>query len=228
MENENKDQAPGQDGSKPIPTKAIQTPYNYVELLKDVEARAWALFSRDYKIHEIDRPVVLKLLAYFLQDEAVAKDEGLDLKKGVLITGPVGCGKTSILRVMRTYCSEVLRPQMFSCREIAFEFAQVGHEIIQRYGRGSFFPYSHVPRVHAYDDLGLEGQAMYWGNSCNVMAEILLSRYDLFRSHEMLTHATTNLNSAELEAAYGNRVRSRMREMFNLVAFSPNSIDKRI
>ena len=226
MENQNQDKA-GRDGSKPTPTKAIQTPYNYVELLKDVESRASVLFSREYKIHDIDRPPVLKLLAYFLRDEAIAKDDGLDLRKGVLITGPVGCGKTSILQVMRTYCTDVLRPQIFSCREIAFEFAQVGPEIIQRYGRGSFFPYSQVPRAHAYDDLGLEGPATYWGNTCNVMAEILLSRYDLFRSHGMLTHATTNLNSAELEAAYGNRVRSRMREMFNLVNFDRSSIDKR-
>jgi len=41
------------------------------------------------------------------------------------------------------------------------------------------------------------------------------------------THATTNLNAHELEDRYGNRVRSRMREMFNLIAFEINSIDKR-
>lgn len=35
----------------------------------------------------------------------------------------------------------------------------------------------------------------------------------------MITHATTNLSASELEDYYGNRVRSRMREMFNLIAF---------
>ena len=55
------------------------------------------------------------------------------------------------------------------------------------------------------------------------MAEILLSRYDLFVSKGIPTHVTTNLSASELESKYGNRLRSRMREMFNLVAFDKKS-----
>ena len=46
----------------------------------------------------------------------------------------------------------------------------------------------------------------YFGNECNVMAEILLSRYDLFISKKVLTHITTNLSATEIETHYGNRV----------------------
>ena len=60
------------------------------------------------------------------------------------------------------------------------------------------------------------------------MAEILLSRYDLFIQKGILTHITTNLSASELESMYGSRVRSRMREMFNLVAFKRNAKDKRV
>ena len=95
------------------------------------------------------------------------------------------------------------------------------------YSRNAFFPYTDIPRVHCFDDLGVEQPVNHWGNSCNVMAEILLSRYDLWISHKMITHITTNLNSQELEEAYGNRLRSRMRAMFNLIAFDPSSADKR-
>ena len=35
------------------------------------------------------------------------------------------------------------------------------------------------------------------------------------------------LNAKELENSYGNRVRSRMRQLFNLIAFDKDSIDKR-
>ena len=59
------------------------------------------------------------------------------------------------------------------------------------------------------------------------MGEILLSRYDLFLQRKIRTHATTNLNAQELEERYGNRVRSRMRQLFNLIAFDEQSIDKR-
>ena len=38
----------------------------------------------------------------------------------------------------------------------------------------------------------------------------------------------TNLNAEELEARYGGRVRSRLREMFNLIGFDESSKDKRL
>ena len=70
------------------------------------------------------------------------------------------------------------------------------------------------------------------------MGEILLSRYDVITSDNQmlkpthskplaLTHITTNLNAQELEEKYGERVRSRMRAMFNLFAFDQNTTDKR-
>lgn len=80
---------------------------------------------------------------------------------------------------------------------------------------------------HGAPHQGLESPAGYYGVTYNVMAEVLLSRYDLFVSHKMLTHVTTNLNSEELEGIYGNRIRSRMREMFNLLVFNQESNDKR-
>ncbi len=63
--------------------------------------------------------------------------------------------------------------------------------------------YTNVPRVHCFDELDVEQTVNYWGNNCNVMGEILLSRYDLFISNKMITHVTTNLNSQELEEIYG-------------------------
>jgi len=75
--------------------------------------------------------------------------------------------------------------------------------------------------------LGAENNLKYYGNECNVMGEILLSRYDLFVSRGVRTHLTTNLTSSELEKHYGNRVRSWMRELFNLVSFGKEANDKR-
>ena len=67
----------------------------------------------------------------------------------------------------------------------------------------------------------------YFDNETNVMAEILLSRYDLLINRKIQTHITTNLSATELEAAYGNRVRSRMRQIINLIAFDAGTVDKR-
>lgn len=59
------------------------------------------------------------------------------------------------------------------------------------------------------------------------MGEILISRYEVFKQKDILTHITTNLNAEELQEKYGERIRSRMRAMFNLISFPSNSYDKR-
>jgi len=142
-------------------------------------------------IYPEDHELVQKLLTWFLQDEQQAKQFNINLHKGILLTGPIGCGKTSLMSLMRLL---VPQPQ---------------------------------PHTQCFDDLGAESTFKYYGYQCNVMGEILLSRYDHFISNHMLTHATTNLSASELEDYYGNRVRSRMREMFNLIAFDGGAKDKR-
>jgi DNA replication protein DnaC len=59
------------------------------------------------------------------------------------------------------------------------------------------------------------------------MAEILISRYEQFIDNNSVTHITTNLSASELENSYGNRVRSRLKQMFNLIAFDKETKDKR-
>ena len=111
------------------------------------------------------------------------------------------------------------------CRDISFEFIQDGYQIIHKYSIGKL--YQSEPRTYCFDDLGTENNLKYFGNECNVMAEILLSRYDLFISKKLLTHITTNLSATEIEKQYGNRVRSRLREMVNLIAYDKSTPDKR-
>ncbi len=112
-----------------------------------------------------------------------------------------------------------------SCREVSFEFIKEGYEVINRYSK----PSTHQSKagIICFDDLGTENNLKYFGNECNVMGEILLSRYDLFIIKKVKTHLTTNLSASELEHHYGNRVRSRLGEPFNLTGFNNNSKDKR-
>jgi DNA replication protein DnaC len=208
-------------------TKAVQSPYDYYLLMQQLEEHGKNVYGPHFRIDDIDRPVVVKLLEYCLQDDALAAADVIYLHKVILLMGRIGCGKTSLMTLMRPLAAEPCRPHMVSCREISFEFSRIGYDIISRYSKNAFFPYTDVPRVHCFDDLGLEQIVNYWGNSCNVVGEILLSRYDLLISNKMITHVTTNLNSQELEDVYGNRLRSRMRVMFNLVGFEPATVDKR-
>lgn len=211
----------------PMTTKTTVTPYDYHFMLQRVAAVGKDMFGRDFTIEDVDKPVITRLLCYFLKDEEVAKAESIDLKKGLLLMGPVGCGKTALMKIMSNYCASGDRPVFRSCNEIVIEFNYKGYESIEQYTKGAVQTYYRVPRVFCFDDLGLEGMGNHFGSSSNVMGEILLSRYNYFISRHMITHITTNLNSVELDAIYGNRICSRMREMFNQIVFSNSSTDKR-
>lgn len=182
--------------------------------------------SPAFRILPADHHIILRLLAWFLNDPAFAQKHDIDLRKGILLTGPVGSGKTTLMHLFRLMYKPqdqfIIRP----CRDISFEFIRDGYAVIARYSSGAY-DRNNRPKIYCFDDLGTESALKFFGNECNVMAEILQSRYDLFIHNHMLTHITTNLNSDEIETLYGTRVRSRLREMFNLITFPPDTPDKR-
>lgn len=143
--------------------------------------------------------------------------------------GPVGSGKTSIMNIMKFIRPPLQRHIMISTRKISCQFIKEGYGIIEKYSVSSFICASDdwIPKTYCFDDLAVENNLKYYGNECNVMAEIPLSRHDFFISRKMLTHITTNLTSSEIENIYSIRVRSRLRQMCNLVSFG-DSKDKRV
>ena len=93
-----------------------------------------------YKIHDIDRSPILKLLAYLLQDKAIAEDDGLDFRKGVLVTGPFGCGKSSIVKILRTITGRPQHLRFYTCRNVDLDYALKGHEVILAHLLGNYMP----------------------------------------------------------------------------------------
>jgi DNA replication protein DnaC len=201
------------------------TQYNYPELISWFEQKGKKDFGDKFHFLEQDRTNITKLIAYFLDDETTSANFNMDLTKGILLSGPVGCGKTTLMALMRYVPQPNKKFFMKPCRDISFEFIKDGYEVIHRYSHGHNTHAEH--KNYCFDDLGTEKNLKYFGNECNVMAEIILSRYDIFISKKIYTHITTNLSASEIESAYGNRVRSRMRNMLNLIAFDKNTIDKR-
>ena len=194
--------------------------YDFPKILVYLNAKGKLLFGEKFKIYEEDREIILKLSSYFIKDKKSCQKSGIDVEKGLLLSGPVGCGKTSLMKLLR-HLVPLQRPyEMIPCRNVTFSFNHLGYKTIEDYGNTKFY---------CFDDLGVEPPGRFYGKDCNVMGEVLLSRHELFlqTNQKVKTHATTNLNAEELEDRYGTRVRSRMRELFNLVAFEEGAIDKR-
>lgn len=213
--------------SIPDQVRSIKSGFNYPQIWSFLQSKGTELYGKKFQLYPEDAEIILKLTTWFIKDEHQAQKMNIDLEKGILLVGPVGCGKTSLMNICRFLLPAAKRHSIKSCRDVSFEFMKEGHDIFHKYTRGSFHQEPFEPKTYCFDDLGLESTMNFYGNQCSVMAEIILSRYDLFHSFNMITHLTTNLNSSEIEERYGNRVRSRMRELFNLVAWSQNTQDKR-
>ncbi|MCB0460064.1 MAG: ATPase [Flavobacteriaceae bacterium] len=193
--------------------------YDFEKILIYLDAKGKLLFGDKFKIYKEDKEILYKLCNYQIKDLNNCKKMNIDFKKGILLTGPVGCGKTSLMKLIRHITPQYPSYEVIPTRNVTFAFNHIGYNIIEQYGDNRFY---------CFDDLGIEPTGRFFGKDCNVMGEVLLSRYELFLKYLIKTHITTNLNAQELEESYGNRVRSRMREMFNLVGFDSETRDKRI
>jgi len=204
--------------------------YDFEKIKTYLNIKGHILFGKNFKIYKEDEPLLFKLCCYFIQDHYSCSQMGIDTNKGLLLSGPVGCGKTSLMKLLPHLAPHKTNYEMVPTRNIVFNFNASGFEVLEKYNQ---------TKNYCFDDLGVEPTGCHYTKECNVLGEILLSRYDLFMHHpedvsgshqtkfRIKTHITTNLNAQELEKRYGSRIRSRLREMFNLISFNENSIDKR-
>lgn len=147
-------------------------------------------------------------------------------KKGVLLRGNVGSGKTTIMKAFwMSLRTTKMGFGMKSALSLAGEFAKGGYDEIDRYIKK---PKSDTfTGIFCFDDLGMEGNSKFYGNDLNVMAAIISHRYELFKQG-YLTHFTTNMTDEEIEYNYGDAALSRLYEMCQFyVLGSGNSKDWR-
>ncbi|MGM0934574.1 MAG: ATPase [Bacteroidota bacterium] len=193
--------------------------YDFEAILKYLEWKGQSRYGQKFVLDPIDKSTVFNLCAYTVADKELCEKLGLDLRKGIFLSGPVGCGKTALIQLLRNLIPHRKTYQVIPARNIVFAFNHLGYKIIADYGNAGPI---------CLDDIGVEPTGKFFGRDCNVVGEILISRYDRYPPRIPLTHITTNLNADEIEERYGSRVRSRMRQMFNLIAFPGDSKDKRM
>lgn len=193
--------------------------YDFRKTFNYLNAYGKYKFGESFNLKNDDAIIIYKLIIYAIRDEENCDKLGIDLNKGILLNGPIGCGKTSLMTLLKHFMYADMNYLIKSTRDISAEYNIDGYSTILKYGK--------TAKIYCLDDLGVEQNAKHFGNECNTIAEILLHRYDLLRAQNIVTHATTNLNANELDKIYGNRVRSRLREMFNLISFPESCSDKR-
>ncbi len=161
------------------------------------------------------------------------EEAGYSFNKGILLKGPVGCGKTTMMQIFHD--NQIASYKVQSCMKVVNFFNkkdekgnQFGYNIFDKYDRlkkDRLNDFGHTFYGMCFDDLGIEDLGNYYGQSVDVLAQILYYRYD--SGIKAYTHCTTNLDAQEVEERYGTRIRGRFREMMNPLFFDPNSPDRR-
>ncbi|MDP2235001.1 MAG: hypothetical protein Q8J88_01085 [Bacteroidales bacterium] len=188
-------------------------------------ARASHIARKEFVIDKFNEAILDKLFHYFTAS-GEAEKLGMNLNKGIMLMGGLGTGKSTIMRAFATNQHTSFR--LMPCMHLTYDFVEHGFSIIKDHSKVETIArnqYWQTERGVCYDDLGTEEERKRYGDKVNAMAEILMNRYDQV-PHNM-THITTNLNAQDIEKYYGPRVRSRMREMFNILTFDLTAPDRR-
>jgi len=199
----------------------------FEELLPDIHKFGKDM-TPDFKLQGDSLNFYKQLYYYFSPDENIAKNFNGSLKKGLLVSGNIGCGKTTAMKIFRKLTYQF---RIYETRYIIREFNIDGMEVLNKYGKESYLQkYPEAPKTPinlCFDDFGLEDtNSQLYGNSANVIGEIMLDRYEGFVNYGIRTHATTNLSPANIEEIYGDRLRDRLREMMNFIVLKGNTLRK--
>ncbi len=174
------------------------------ELFESFKLKYKEIFKREYDINR--NPEQLKaIIYYFTKDVKFLKEPQRSFEKGLMLYGSYGLGKTSIMKAIRETGHKQTYFNMKSSKDIVIKYNNEGDDGIRHYiSTDNFF----------FDDLGAEDEGNHYGKK-EVFKDILESRH----YEKKLTHVSTNLNTDQVRQKYGDRVFSRMFEMFNVIKF---------
>jgi hypothetical protein len=198
----------------------------FINKAKEIEPR--------FKADQHSEPIIDLICQYLRKDpKFLETDSAYSHSKGILIHGDVGCGKSLamivLLNLLRffelydqshqskynsTYQKAPTRYFKVDTFEISHAYSQKGFEILSQ---GIFTARGTIKltgEMIILDDLGSEPITTHFGNNVNIIGELLTMRYE---DRKTITHATTNLDVKSLKEFYGDRVFSRMKEMFNFI-----------
>lgn len=224
------------------------------------EAEALRRLGEPFVVDEYNARIVELLCLYFAEDprfEQVTDGAGrpYSLKKGLLLRGGVGTGKTTLLTI---FSHNPRLPYLVeSCRDMVSAYTAKGTKEEPAGGEEALryycarIPLAQADHDHfnhrtyaglAFDDIATENwKAKHYGEPLNVVEHILDRRDSAVVAgslEQWATHATTNVpfddyddgqggKAKGLESIYGLRFRSRARKLFNIITFPKAAPDRR-
>jgi len=179
--------------------------YNYFKCMQYLQQQGISLYGSSYRIHPSQRQQVYRLLIYATTNKEECELYGIDLQKGLLLSGLENSGKTSLMHLLKLFFPLNQQYLIRSSREVAFCYNRFGNNTLQQY-------VSQDPH-YCFDDLGLEQSTL----DKEVMKEVLQFRLSHAANH---THIITRLEGVTIEERYGNDFSTMLYHGLNHIEFT--------
>jgi DNA replication protein DnaC len=214
---------------------------------KYARKRSQKELKEEFIVDDENKATVAAFVAYFTGNKEAMSQHNVDYRKGIIIFGNPGSGKSILFRILRDCLEsdkvvqveerEVKERQFFqktsflTCEHMAKLYMAKGEVELHKFGQKAVVNINGDTHCHhaCFDDLGAEEVRNNYGNIKEVMVDLINERYDLFLQYGLKTHFTTNLNPDQIEKRYSTRVRSRLKQMCNVLALGTNEeyLDRR-
>ena len=190
------------------------------ELIKKCDANYFYRMIKDYFIsihggfiYNDTNKLYIKAICFFLSGDSRFETElGFSFQKGMMILGTAGLGKTKVIEAVKG--NELHPISVYSMIDITRKLRQTGDVELN------------TSQFILLDDVGSEEETVkYYGTDITWFKDFIESYY---MEHKYFTNLliTTNCDGNLMEQKYGYRVRSRLREMFNVIELKGNDLRK--
>lgn len=207
----------------------LQQKTNYDLVRGLMQIRMNKIFNPSFQLDSNNTFIFELMCNYFGNNEKfieMAEEYGVknpSLEKGIMLAGNFGCGKSWMMKLFaknQRQCFEIKH-----AKQIATDYKERGEDFIYEnfiavkkaaFDDPSVFFQERIGMC--IDDFGTEDVKSNYGDKKNVIGDIIEQKY-FEKSCGVLLHGSTNLRSDQLKDYYGERVISRMREVFNFIEF---------
>lgn len=170
------------------------------------------VFGKKLIVNEDNKKLITALCFFISRDDRFEKELGFSLNKGLLIRGISGIGKTYLVRCIEN--NELNPILILSMLDIAHSVKEDGEYVIKKGNK----------RIIYLDDVGTEETTVnHYGTKINFFKNFIESTYLRTQQFNNLIISTNN-SFAEMEIGYGFRVRSRIKDMFNIIDVKGNDM----